>query len=149
GFASIMDYVQALFAIFIAPLFGTVLLGMLWRRITGKGAFWGLLAGTTASASMFLAVKFHPAALSIIALSPHAKMMAEDMYQALWAWLICIGVTVVISLLTQPRTSAELKGLVYGETEIPSEGHLPFYQRPLFWSGVCLVLFLVLQWIFW
>jgi SSS family solute:Na+ symporter len=149
GFASIMDYVQALFAIFIAPLFGTVLLGMLWKRMTGKGAFWGLLAGTTASASMFLAVKFHPAALSIIALSSHAKMMAEDMYQALWSWLICVGVTIVISLMTQPRPAAELKGLVYGETEIPSEGHLPFYKKPLFWSFVCLAVFIVLQWIFW
>ena len=34
GFASIMDYVQALFGFFIAPLFGTVLLGMLWKRVT-------------------------------------------------------------------------------------------------------------------
>ena len=149
GFASIMDYVQALFAIFIAPLFGTVVLGMLWKRMTGKGAFWGLLAGTTASASMFLAVKFHPAALGIIALSSHAKMMAEDMYQALWSWLICVGVTVVISLVTQPRPPAELKGLVYGETEIPGEGHLPLLKRPIFWSCVCLAVFLVLQWVFW
>src|SRR5262249_38270582 len=31
-FLSIMDYVQALFSFFIAPLFGTVLLGMLWKR---------------------------------------------------------------------------------------------------------------------
>ena len=46
GFASIMDYVQALFSFFIAPLFGTVLLGMLWKRITPAGGFWGLLAGT-------------------------------------------------------------------------------------------------------
>src|ERR1043166_9347585 len=29
---SIMDYVQALFSFFIAPLFATVLLGMLWKR---------------------------------------------------------------------------------------------------------------------
>src|SRR6202453_3260174 len=33
--ASIMDYVQALFSFFIAPLFGTVVLGMLWKRATG------------------------------------------------------------------------------------------------------------------
>ena len=35
--ASIMDYVQALFSFFIAPLFGTVILGMLWKRATGPG----------------------------------------------------------------------------------------------------------------
>ena len=45
-FSSIMDYVQALFSFFIAPLFGTVLLGMLWKRATPAGGFWGLLAGT-------------------------------------------------------------------------------------------------------
>jgi SSS family solute:Na+ symporter len=33
-FGSIMDYVQALFSFFIAPLFGTVILGMLWKRAT-------------------------------------------------------------------------------------------------------------------
>ena len=40
GFASIMDYVQALFGFFIAPLFGTVLLGMLWKRVTRWEASW-------------------------------------------------------------------------------------------------------------
>ena len=40
-----MDYVQALFSFFIAPLFGTVLLGMLWKRATPAGGFWGLLRG--------------------------------------------------------------------------------------------------------
>ena len=43
--ASIMDYVQALFSFFIAPLFGTVILGMLWKRATKAGGFWGLLCG--------------------------------------------------------------------------------------------------------
>src|ERR1700716_114400 len=46
---SIMDYVQALFSFFIAPLFGTVILGMLWKRATPAGGFWGLLAGTASS----------------------------------------------------------------------------------------------------
>ncbi len=39
-FSSIMDYVQALFSLFVTPLFGTVILGMLWKRTTGAGAFW-------------------------------------------------------------------------------------------------------------
>ena len=32
-FLSIMDYVQALFSFFVAPLFGTVILGMLWKGL--------------------------------------------------------------------------------------------------------------------
>src|SRR5256714_3251222 len=58
-FASIMDYVQALFSFFIAPLFGTVLLGMLSKRVTPAGGFWGLLAGTVASISMYALVKMN------------------------------------------------------------------------------------------
>ena len=53
SFLSIMDYVQALFSFFIAPLFGTVILGMLWKRATNAGGFWGLAAGTASSIGMW------------------------------------------------------------------------------------------------
>ena len=56
-FHSIMDYVQALFSFFIAPLFGTVILGMLWKRATPAGGFWGLLCGTVSSIGMWAWVK--------------------------------------------------------------------------------------------
>jgi solute:Na+ symporter, SSS family len=149
GFDSIMDYVQALFSFFIAPLFGTVILGMLWKRTTAAGGFAGLLVGTLASIGMFLVVKFHPEALSIIAMSTHAKAMAEDMYRALWSWILCVLVTVVVSLMTKPKPESELVGLVYGATPIPSEGNLSLFQKPIFWAGVSAALLLILQWIFW
>ena len=72
-FPSIMDYVQALFSFFIAPLFGTVLLGMLWKRATPAGGFWGLLAGTLSSIGMWAWVKLDPSALRYIALSPQRQ----------------------------------------------------------------------------
>ena len=148
-FASIMDYVQALFSFFIAPLFGTVVLGMLWKRATGWGGFWGLLSGTLCSVSMFLWVKHDPSALRYVALSPHAKGLAQDMYQALWSFLTCVVVTVVVSLVTKPIPESQLTGLVYGLTKIPSVGKLPLYQRPIFWAGVVMVVFIALNIIFW
>jgi solute:Na+ symporter, SSS family len=148
-FLSIMDYVQALFSFFIAPLYGTVLLGMLWKRATNAGGFWGLLAGTLSSIGMWAWVKVDPSALRYVALSPYARDMAENMYRALWSCLICVAVTVVVSLLTTPKAAGELKGLVYGETEIPSEGELAFYQRPVFWAVVVLAVFVVLNILFW
>src|SRR6202789_1943424 len=123
-FQSIMDYVQALFSFFIAPLFGTVILGMLWKRATPKGGFWGLLAGPVSSIGMWAWVKADPSALSIVALSSHAKDMAENMYRALWSWIVCVLVTVVVSYMTKPKPVSELTGLVYGATEIPGEGDL-------------------------
>jgi SSS family solute:Na+ symporter len=148
-FASIMDYVQALFSFFIAPLFGTVVLGMLWKRATGPGGFWGLLLGTASSISMWAWVKVDPSALRYVAMSPHAKALAQDMYQALWSFLVCVIVTVVVSLATKPKTDSELNGLVYGLTEVPSVGNVPIYQKPHFWAGVVVVIFFALNIYFW
>ena len=148
-FKSIMDYMQALVSFFIAPLFGTVITGMMWRRATPKGGFWGLLAGTGSSIAMFTLVKMRPSYLAFFALSPEAKDMAENLYRALWSLLICVLVTVVVSLLTTPKPAAELTGLVYGRTAIPSEKQYPIYQRPVFWACGVAILFALLQWMFW
>jgi SSS family solute:Na+ symporter len=148
-FASIMDYVQALFSFFIAPLFGTVVLGMLWKRATNAGGFWGLLAGTLSSIGMWAWVKVDPSALRYVALSPNARDMAENMYRALWSCLLCFVVTIVVSYMTKPKTDSELNGLVYGATAIPHEAEVPLYQRPVFWAAVVATVFVILNIIFW
>jgi len=148
-FASIMDYVQALFSFFVAPLLATVLLGMLWKRATPAGGFWGLLAGTVSSIAMWAWVKVDPAALTVIALSPKAKAMSENMFRALWCWIIGALVTIIVSFLTKPKPESELVGLVRGCTPIPSEGHLKLYQRPIFWAAVVGGVFVALNVIFW
>jgi SSS family solute:Na+ symporter len=147
--ASIMDYVQGLFSFFIAPLFGTVILGMLWKRTTKAGGFWGLLAGTCTAIGLWGWVRVDHAALRYVALSPDAKTMAEDMYRALWSWLVCVIVTVVVSYLTKPRPVAELAGLVYGASPIPEEHDDHWYQKPIVWACVVFVVFLALNIIFW
>ena len=149
SFASIMDYVQALFSFFIAPLFGTVLLGMLWKRASPAGGFWGLAAGTASSIGMWAWVKLDPTALQYVAMSSNAKDMAENMFRALWSWIVCVIVTVVVSLMTKPKPESELTNLVYGCTVIPSEGHLPIYQRPAFWACIVGAAFIALNIIFW
>jgi SSS family solute:Na+ symporter len=147
--ASIMDYVQGLFSFFIAPLFGTVILGMLWKRATKAGGFWGLLSGTCTAIGLWGWVREDPSALRYVALSPDAKAMAEDMYRALWSWLVCVIVTVIVSLLTQPKPESELVGLVYGATKIPEEHDDYWYQRPVVWACVIAVVFVALNVIFW
>jgi SSS family solute:Na+ symporter len=174
-FKSIMDYVQALFSFFIAPLFGTVILGMLWKRITPAGGFWGLFAGTASSIGMWAYIKFVDASfLAYMAFSPsaHGKMkeylalkasavagttippapisdMAENMYRALWSWVICVAVTILVSFVSKPKPDKELEGLVYGLTKVPSEGHFPFYKRSLFWACVVAAVLVALNIIFW
>jgi solute:Na+ symporter, SSS family len=146
---SIMDYVQALFSFFIAPLFGTVLLGMLWRRSTPAGGFWGLFAGTVSSIGMYAWTKVDPGAVRYVALSSQAQDQAQNMFRALWCWLVCVIVTMLVSLVTQPKPDSELEGLVYGLTPIPKTENVSLLHSPLFWGAVVAVVFVILNLIFW
>jgi len=149
-FASIMDYVQALFGFFIAPLFGTVLLGMLWKRTSRAAGFWGLFAGTLTSITIFCLMKFNPEQwVRVFALSPLAQPLAQDMYQSLWSCVTCVTVTVLVTLVTKPKPDSELVGLVYSLTPLAKEEHTSFWHRPVVWGVIALILLAVLQIIFW
>ena len=149
NFSSIIVYAQVIFVFFIVPMFGTVILGMLWKRTTPAAGFWGLLAGILTSLVLWLWVKFDPSALKYVAFSDQAKDMAENLYRAMWSLLSNVFVTVVVSLFTKPKPEHELKGLVYGMTELPSDGNFPIFQRPITWAAAVAVGFVVLNVLFW
>ncbi|MFP5237915.1 MAG: sodium:solute symporter family protein [Acidobacteriota bacterium] len=145
----IMDYVQALFSIFVAPLLAAILFGMFWKRATRWAGFLGLLLGIVFSASLFMWVKLDPTNLRYVALSDAAKPMAENVFRALWAFLFAAVVIVVVSLVTKPRPESELNGLVYGATVLPKEEPAPYYKSEWFWAVVVVVIFAVLNILFW
>jgi SSS family solute:Na+ symporter len=145
----IMDYVQALFSIFVAPLLAAILFGMFWKRATRWGGFLGLFLGIIFSASLFMWVKLNPANLRYVALSDAAKPMAENVFRALWAFIFAAVVIVVVSMVTKPRPVAELDGLVYGATKLPTEEWVPFYKREWFWAALVGVIFVALNVMVW
>jgi len=145
----IMDYVQALFSIFVAPLLASILLGMFWTRATKWAGFIGLLSGIVFSASLFMWVKITPSALANVALSPDAKPMAENVFRALWAFLFSAIVIVVVSLVTKARPIAELDGLVYGATKLPTEEPVPWYRSEYTWALAVIIIFAGLNILFW
>src|SRR5260370_41009404 len=98
---------------------------------------------------MFVANKLDPRSVALFAPSPPAKALAQDMYQALWSCVICVTVTVLVTLVTKSRPDEELKGLVYSLTEVQQEGRAGLIRRPAFWAAVVLAIFLVLQIVFW
>jgi len=67
----------------------------------------------------------------------------------LWAWIVCVGVTVLVSLVTEPRSVRELEGLVMGVTVLPTKDKCHWYQEPLFWGGVVAAIFVVLNIALW
>jgi SSS family solute:Na+ symporter len=145
----IMDYVQALFSIFIAPLLATILLGMFWKRATAPAGFLGLLLGIVFSVSLFVWVHLNPANLKYVALSPYAKPMAENVFRALWACLFTAIVIFLVSMVTKPKPVSELEGLVYGATPLPREEPVPFYKNVWLWAILAVCIFAALNILFW
>ncbi|HEV8266530.1 MAG TPA: sodium:solute symporter family protein [Gemmatimonadales bacterium] len=157
-FNNIMDMLQLVFAFVNAPLFATFLLGMFWRRTTGHGAFGGLVAGTLAAA-LHHGLTLPRGSLAGIkggwlagggdaVLNPYPSEMAQNFWTAIWAWTVCFGVTIAVSLVTRPRPAEELRGLVYSLTERPSDAGAPWYRRPVPLAVLVLGMTLVLNVIF-
>jgi SSS family solute:Na+ symporter len=156
-FNNIMDFIQLVFGFVNAPLFATFLLGMFWKRTTGHGAFFGLLAGTGASA-------LHTALTGPTGhwlstnhwlldkpLRTYGSDMAQNFWMAIYAWTTCFVVTIVISLLTKrKKTDEDLQGLVYSLTaRFDADDHLAWYSKPEALAVVMLIITIALNVIFW
>ena len=149
-FHGIMDYVQALFSIFVAPLLGDHPIRHVLEarhaagRVPGPADRHHLLGRACSCGSSSI-----PAALATWRFHRMPKPMAENVFRALWAFLFSAIVIVVVSLLTKPRPVAELDGLVYGATKLPAEEPAPWYKREWTWAIVAVVIFAALNIIFW
>jgi len=152
-FNNIMDLLQLLFAFVNAPLFATFLLGMFWKRATGHGAFFGLLAGTAAAAVHHGLTLPAGSATGIrggwIAVKHlYASQMAQNFWTAIYAFGVCFLVTVAVSIVTRPRAERELTGLVYSLTPRLRAMGEQWYARPAVLGTCVLAGAIVLNFIF-
>jgi SSS family solute:Na+ symporter len=141
-----------------APLFATFLLGMFWRRATGHGAFFGLLAGTLAAALHHGSTLPAGAGVGVKGgwlvgghvLHTYPVDMAQNFWAAIYAWTACFVVTIVVSLATpRNKTDDELRGLVYSLTPRVKEHGVPWYKQPALLGTLVLAGAVVLNIIFW
>ncbi len=147
---NIMDLLQLVFGFVNAPLFATFLLGMFWKRSTGHGAFFGLIAGTSAAAATHgLTLAEGKGGWLGSVLAEYPSVMAQNFWIAIYAWTTCFVVTIAVSLITAPKAESELRNLVFGLTEIPHDHALPWYQRPGPLAIVVAVLLVIVNVIFW
>lgn len=147
---NIMDYIQVLFSIVNAPLFGVILVGMFWRRMNGIGAFTGLFCAMALALTLFLLAKFGVMNPSKIALTAGSTPMAQNFWRAIWVWLCAVVVTVVVSLMTKPPALAQIKPYIYcRENTLLLHHKMVWYRRPVCWAIISLVVLIVLDVIFW
>ncbi|MEZ5402053.1 MAG: sodium:solute symporter family protein [Bryobacteraceae bacterium] len=149
SFNNMMDFLQLVFGFVNAPLFGTFLLGMFWKRSTGHGAFAGLVSGTAGAALTHGLTVAEGKGGWIAALHTFPSAMAQNFWIAICAWSVCMVFTIAVSLATSPKPASELENLVYGEMRIPEEAGAPIYRRPGAMALVAGALCVVLNFWFW
>ena len=129
---NLMNYLQALFSIFNAPLFATFIIGMFWKRMTPAAGLWGLIAGTVTAAGLFIGYK--------ASWITFGSDLDESMWGAGMAFVVDAIVTVVVSLMTKPKPVEELQGLVYGmaNTDEDARVHHRWWESPKLLGGITL-----------
>jgi SSS family solute:Na+ symporter len=134
GFSNIMNYIQALFSVFNAPLFATFIIGMFWRRMSPLAGFWSLLAGTVVALGTYL--------LHLAGFLPFDSDLEESFWGAGLAFVTVAIVAVVVTPATTPKRDEELRGLVYGTAELgdlDAEDRV-WWRSPLLLGSVAVVL---------
>jgi len=144
GYSNLMDYLQTLFGFFNAPLFATFILGMFWRRMTATAGWVGLVAGTLSAVFVFIlsrvgAIELPGQGISFLA--------------ATVAFIVDIVISVLVSVVTEPKPREELVGFVYSETKVPifsdpDDAGKAWYLKPVPLAAVMLVLVVILNAVF-
>lgn len=129
SFNNINDFLQLVFGFVNGPLFATFLLGMFWKRTTGHGAFWGLLAGTFGAALTHGLTVAEGKGGWIAELYEVKSGMGQAFIVAGVSWIVNFFTTIFVSLGTKPKPDSELVGLVYSLTKKPSLNEGPWYQK--------------------
>ncbi|WP_030271354.1 sodium:solute symporter family protein [Micromonospora globosa] len=137
GFSNIMNYIQALFSVFNAPLFGTFIIGMFWRRMTPLAGFWSLLSGTVVATATYLLYKG-----GVISFNSDLE---ESFWGAGLAFATVAVVAAIVTPLTRPKTDDQLTGLVYGlsDTTLADDslaGDTAWYRSPVLLGVVAVIL---------
>jgi SSS family solute:Na+ symporter len=151
GYSNLMDYLQTLFGFFNAPLFATFILGMFWKRMTATAGWVGLVSGTVAAVVVAVLSEdsLGSASVGVLAIGGQGASFVA----ASAAFVVDIVVSVLVTMVTQPKPVAELAGLVYSETPKeqrtdPDAARLPWYQSPTKLAGISLVMVIALNVIF-
>ena len=148
SFNNINDFLQLVFSFVNGPLFATFLLGMFWKRTTGHGAFWGLLAGTAAAALTHGLTVAEGKGGWIANVYEVRSGMGQAFIVAGISWTANFVTTILVSLVTKPKPEMELKGLVYSLTDKPVYHQNKWYLKIVPLSIILIIITILLNILF-
>ena len=131
GYDNIMNYIQALFSLFNAPLFATFLVGMFWKRMSAWAGFWSLFLGFLSALALYLlylgdVVKFN-------------SDLDESFWGAGTAFVVAVVVAIVVTMFTPAKPEEDLRGLVYGLAGSSTSGEVIIAGDKVWWRNPVLL----------
>jgi SSS family solute:Na+ symporter len=128
GYSNIMNYLQALFSFFNAPLFATFIVGLFWKRMSPWAGFWGLLAGIGSGFASYISYK--------AGILDFGTELNASFWGAGVAFVVDVIVSVLVTLVTTAKPEEELRGLVYGLSAVDLSddalaGDKKWYRSPV------------------
>jgi SSS family solute:Na+ symporter len=130
-FNNIMNYLQALFGIFNAPIFATFILGMFWKRTTAKAGFAGLLVGVLSGATVFLLYETN--------VLTFGSALSATFAEAGVAFGLDAIVTIAVSLMEPAPGPDKINGLVRGAPGRDGKPLPRTPREPIWWRRVGLL----------
>jgi len=112
-------YPQSVQAYISPPVAAVFLIGVFYKRVNAKGAIVSLIAGFILGMGR-LGLELNKDALGHGLLYRYADM--NFMHMAIFLFVICSGVLVIVSLLTRPEPEAKLAGLTFATAEAVPTG---------------------------
>ncbi|MEZ6043045.1 MAG: sodium/solute symporter [Planctomycetaceae bacterium] len=114
---------QTLMAFFQGPAFAVLLIGILWKRATGRAALAALICGIGTAVSLYTFNQ--PAVFESLGWEPLFRVSEPFLYFSIWAFLITAAILVIGSLMDSRPTAGNLEfvlsNLTRNSDNVPSK----------------------------
>jgi SSS family solute:Na+ symporter len=143
------QYLQSVQAYISPPIAAVFLIGVFWKRVNARGAMAALLSGFVLGMGRLVA-ELNKGSLSGFL---YAYADINFLHFALFLFVICTAVLIVVSLSAPAPSDVKLAGLTYATTERPSDASAksdsdPIWRRKDFLFSMLLMLLVGLVWIY-
>jgi SSS family solute:Na+ symporter len=145
--SSFYKYLQSIQAYISPPIAAAFLLGLFVKRINSKGAIWSLWTGFVLGMSR-LVLEFMVAKGTLSA-APGSLLGlyvgSNFLHFAIFLFLVCSVVMVLVSFTAPPHTAAKLQNVTYERPKTKAEGFNPLNRD--FWWTILLIAAVFAIWI--
>jgi SSS family solute:Na+ symporter len=136
--SELYHYLQSVQAYFAPPIFSVFLLGLFWKRINSRGALTSLIGGFVIGMLRLVAEIFKDKLGGWL----YTFADVNFLYFCVYLTLFCIGIMIVVSMLTRAPNYEKIQGLTYATTVAADKkaSRLSWNKRDVILSVIVLVI---------